>query len=614
MAAFSDANDAADFQQQPQQLNLWPSQREHFQRITGILNRYYSYYDTSETGAGKTHVTIAIAIAFRLSIFVVAPLSLIPMWGEVCGKYGVKLISALTYEKLRGSGTKCSHPYLNIVPVGEGHERYHPTQVLTDAIRDGVLVVFDEAHRLKNSNTMNHSSAHAIVNAVVGSGSRSRIACLSASPSDKADQAESLLKLMGVILLNHLYVYDRSTYEYTPTGIEQAFLYCNRINPRISASIYDRASVSRYTVKNMCYSFYTQLIKTEQCSSMKKPTMEATLSIRNMFCRVTRKEAEELLAVREKIIKDTGFDNGNGTFITERGRVLKILMGVHQHIEFIKVRIFKRLALTKLKYSPNSKVLIYVWYLQSIQKLKEELAEFNPMILQGSVSAEKRADIIAKFQRPDNEHRLIIANVRVGGVGLSLDDTDGNFPRFQLVSPAYRMTDLHQSSGRIYRGTTKSMATVRFIYAGNFREEARILLALQQKSNVARSVLYDDTGIVLPGDYEEYVESVYDIRKTLLLSLIRMKKSIENGKEESDGSSAEPINKEPINAEPKDGEYLFFKNLAAVLPVDMFYEIARNVTIPYLEDDDEENDPRTGLPCEGTGYDPVFGHPVLDKE
>ena len=397
--------------------------------------------------------------------------------------------------------------------------------------------------------------------------------------------------MMGVILLNDLYVYDRSINEYTPTGIEQAFLYCNRVDPNTSASIYDRSSVSRYTVSRMCYDFFVDIVRKHQCSSMKKPVLEAHISLRNMFCRVSRKEAEKLLAIREKIIKAIGFDSGNGRFVTERGAVLKIMMGVHQHIEFIKLRIFVRLALTRLKYTTNDKVLIFVWYTQSVTRLKEELAEYKPLILNGSVPGNKRAELISKFQQPDNEYRLLIANVRVGAVGLSLDDTDGRFPRTQLVSPAYRMTDLHQSSGRIYRGTTKSLASVRFIYAGNFKEEAKIILALQKKSNVARSVLYDDEGIILPGDYEEYNESVYDIRQAFLLSIQRMRKLLVEGKIDDD--------------EPVDPEYHFFKQMVSILPRDVIYEITIRINIPFLEDNNEEV---------VDGYDPVFGHPSLDRD
>jgi len=590
MALPPNNNGGLDFQP-PETLQLWDSQKIHFNRIITILNKHYAYYDTSETGAGKTHVTIAIAIAFRLSLFVVAPLSLIPMWERIAKKYGVKIVTAITYDKLRGIKTKCTHEYLEITQlINCGHESYRATRVLRNAIDDGILVIFDESHRLKNIKTKNHASAHAIVNAVVGSGSRSRICCLSASPADNIDQAESLLKLMGVILMNDLYIYDRSINEYTPTGIEQAFLYCNSLDPEMTYSIYDRSSVSRFTVGKMCYDFFVEIIRKHQCSSMKKPVLEASICTKNMFCRVSRGEAEELLSIRERVIKEIGYDSGNGNFVTPRGSVLKIMMGVHQHIEFIKLRIFTRLALTKLKYTTNDKVLIYVWYTQSIVRLKEELAEYKPMILNGDIPVNKRAEVISNFQRHDNEHRLLIANVRVGAVGLSLDDTDGRFPRTQLVSPAYRMTDIYQSSGRIYRGTTRSLASVIIIYAENFREEAKIIRSLQKKSKIARAVLYDDEGIVLPGDYKEYHESVYDIRRAFILSIYRMRKLLEEGK----------LNDE----EPANQEYHFFKQMVSVLPHDIIYEITIRITIPFLEENNEEV---------VKGYDPVFGHPSFDS-
>ena len=216
--------DGGDFQR----LTLWPSQSSHFNRMVEVLNQFHACYDTSETGSGKTHVALALCLAFQLKLFVVAPKSLLEMWKEKASLYGIELISVLTYETLRGSPKRCNHDFLTISNDGPGHQQFSPTDKLKNEIMDGCFFVFDEAHRAKNSKTKTHSSIHSIVSAVVGSNSRSRISFLSASPCDKKDQAKSLLQLMGLTQEPNMYVYDRSNMTYDETGINDIYRYCRR--------------------------------------------------------------------------------------------------------------------------------------------------------------------------------------------------------------------------------------------------------------------------------------------------------------------------------------------------------------------------------------------------
>ena len=562
----------------PKKLEIWPSQVEHYQRIVGILNRYYAYYDTSETGSGKTHVTIAIALTYKLSLCVIAPVSLIPMWKKTAEEYGVNLIAAVSYDGFRGG--KASGVFFD-------NDRSRPNQFVVhdqflESIDDGVLFVFDEAHRLKNTTTLSAKAAYSIVDAITSSGSRSRIACLSATPGSKKEQSESLLRLMGIVKSESLYTYDHSTRIYTPTGIKEVYEHCRQINRTAADSIYNPFDVNRSTIKDLCYRFYSEIVVAMQSSSMKKPINDIKPDIKNMFCVVRRDHSEELLEIRNNLIRKTGFDMGNGLFKLKRGDVIREMMMIYKHIEYIKLRIFYRLAITKLRYTTNSKVLIYLWYLESIHALADELKEYNPIVLTGNVKGEDRARMVEEFQKPNNDRRLIIANSTVGGVGLSLDDTHGNFPRHLFISPSFKMIDSHQSAGRVHRGTTKSNPTIRFVYSKNFIEEARLLKTLQNQSDVARGLLHDSDGVFLPGDHEEIYESVFSIRTTFLLCCQRI---ISESKEGA------------INDDNTNDEYLFWRNFVLNMPRDIIYEVALRLRIPYLEDNSEEYE----------GYDPVFG-------
>lgn len=63
------------------------------------------------------------------------------------------------------------------------------------------------------------------------------------------------------------------------------------------------------------------------------------------------------------------------------------------------------------------KLLMYVWFNDSIDKLAEQFKKLNPAQLKGSMSGKDREIQKMKFIE-DNSCRLMLANVRSGGVGI----------------------------------------------------------------------------------------------------------------------------------------------------------------------------------------------------
>lgn len=560
-------------------LSLWDSQKNHVGRIITILNRSYAYYDTSETGSGKTHVSLFICAAFRLKLFVVCPKSLIEMWSQKAKQYGIPHVEYMTYEKLRGTGRRINHKYLDIVSsFKRNHERFEPTQWFQQLVQDGIYLIFDEAHRLKTPKTSTHSAAHSLVNEIVSSNSRSRIACLSASPYDQPSHAQSVLQILGIVPDAEMYEYDYSTRSYRGSGIDKVYQYCRQINPRHADEIYFKHGVSRQTIAAMCNDFYTNIVKFVITSSMKKPKMESVIDCRNILCRVTRESSDELLKVRSKLLTRMQYDATTGIYKGERGDAMRAVMGVHKHIEFLKMNIFIRLIRAKLEYNKNAKVLVFLWYLENMKFLTDTFNEYQPLVLNGSVTGIQRADAVKKFQQHNLEYRLIISNPTVGGVGISLDDTHGDFPRYQFISPGYKMTDMYQAMGRIHRGTTKSSSQIRFVYAENFTEEITIMDRLAKKSEVTKNTLHDKEGIIMPGDLPVHRESVSELRACILFCIEERQKP--------EYSSSGTINK-----------CLPVADLLTNMIPDMVKEILLNVTIPYIEKYNESID----------GYDQVFG-------
>jgi hypothetical protein len=177
-------------------------------------------------------------------------------------------------------------------------------------------------------------------------------------------------------------------------------------------------------------------------------------------------------------------------------------------IEESKINTIARISLEILTKVPNSKVGIFVNYSSSIEKLNDLLATYNPVLLHGSITKEKRQVNIEKFQEPNLNYRVIIANLQVGSTGIDLDDKTGNYPRFALGSPNYIIQNLHQLTYRFLRRDTMSQANFRFVYGKCGRKEVSILNALARKSKVMKETLDEqvEANIKFPGEYDEEVE------------------------------------------------------------------------------------------------------------
>lgn len=109
---------------------------------------------------------------------------------------------------------------------------------------------------------------------------------------------------------------------------------------------------------------------------------------------------------------------------------------------------------------PNRKVIVIEHFKDIVTKLTEELGEYFPLLLNGSTRQNDRDVIVSKFQESNNDRRLLITSAVVGGVGLSLDDQNGGFPRTTIVMPLGNYIDYKQTLGRTYRRNTKSNSKV----------------------------------------------------------------------------------------------------------------------------------------------------------
>lgn len=112
-------------------------------------------------------------------------------------------------------------------------------------------------------------------------------------------------------------------------------------------------------------------------------------------------------------------------------------------------------------------VAIFVNFNETADALCEKLK--TRCVIRGGQSDPDREANIAAFQA--DREPIIIANIRAGGVGVSLHGTPESRTRLSIISPSDSGQDLKQALGRVWRANgAKSIQRI-FFAAGTVEEK-----------------------------------------------------------------------------------------------------------------------------------------------
>ena len=490
------------------EIKLKPHQVDHFARVMDIMNKNRAYVDTSATGAGKTYIAVKIAQVMNLKVLVVSPKSLTTKWKVVTEEYGVELVDTITYGLLRGTKNKCNHPWLT-----RSNDQFYPTREFQDLVRSGVLVVFDEIGHIKNKKAMQTKAAHALARA------SGHMALISAMPLDNIDNIECIFKMLGIVTHEGLHFYEREghkfgTGEYVMTGFDEVKSKCLKWDPDTTKKILApdgiEIPITRRNINTLAFKLYTNVVKYHISSSAAPFKIDAIQDIGNGFYKMDPNQEKLWKQEISKLKKAIGYDETTKT-ATKSG--FNSTTAILHTLETIKVDIIVREAEKVLTSNPNAKVIVVMFYLDPMNSVAKKLAKYSPLIMSGALSTRNRNTIMDKFQKATSESRLLITQIITGGEGIDLDDNHGDYPRFSFIAPTYHFQALHQATGRTYRESTKSKATIRIMYGQNTSEnaadlEAKMLTAMARKSQIAKDMLAnpDSNRLPFPDEYKSYFE------------------------------------------------------------------------------------------------------------
>lgn len=498
-----------------EEIYLKENQLPHVERLMDILIDHYCAFDMSMMGAGKTYTTSYLSLELEFAhVIVVCPASVESKWKGM-SRYGVKLHTVISYESLTSRNGKQPkhgllerHDEVNTDKSGKTERVvfFTATPLLNGLLKDGALIVFDEAQKFKNKNDRFYA-CQALAKSVHDVGGTSRFMLLSGTPIDKEEHAINMMRMMNFIRRPILAIYDKEDRVTRLYGAQELINYCRTIDANETERFLRANPFTSDNVKHVCYLMFQQILKPAITSAMPSPKLD--IDCKNGYYRITDLEDKEnLMAGIASLSLSAFFNEKTGTVAVignSFGKIQKALM----KIEKAKVNAIARVAKNQLERDPNCKVGIFYNFTESIFRTAEILKEYNPIVFYGQIKKELRQGLVDKFQEPNLNHRLFIGNIAASSTGIDLDDKYGQFPRYAFASPNYNILDLHQLTRRFVRLDTKSTAIFRFFYGDVARKETSILNALARKSGVMKDTLEGqvEEGVVFPGEYENVFEN-----------------------------------------------------------------------------------------------------------
>lgn len=489
----------------PLAVRLRPIQIEHYERVCGYLNKRHFYIDTSEPGAGKTHLTIKVAQQRGLKLLVYAPPSGLAVWDDASAYYGIEVLDLTSYQSLATRlNSQPKNGLLTRTEKEKGNPIYTPTDKLYDILKSGVIVVFDECQDLRNKNQY-YEAAMAITRCIIRGipdgkggirGTPSRFALTSGTPFSKEDNIVNMFRFTSVVTKKKLF--NRKDREH---GITEIIDYGKRYSPEATAKFLEEnpfpGSIGQ--AKIFAVQFYVNVIAPFITSNMPKDRAFEEC-IKNAFYTLSSERQKELDIAMGQLNEKIKAAEAAG----------KRLFGYESELALIdnaKREVFASEALRILTEVQNSKVCVFTQHLDPLSFVKQflETRGFKVLYIDGSVKPQQRGPIISKFQT-DPAYRVLIGTCSTCEKSISLHDTVGNAPRYMFTSPNFNAQAVHQIARRIHRDGMKSPAITYMVYGGTTEKASqdRIQRILEERSDLMKLTLPQqvEAKVLFPSDYQ----------------------------------------------------------------------------------------------------------------
>ena len=401
-------------------MTLYPHQEKMAARHVHLLRARGVTSDRSETGVGKTLSILAAAKELGVSFAVVCPKILVSHWRHWCSQLGLRPVSVAGWEAVK---------------LGKIPQLYLKGRWLKDS-NARILIIFDEAHRAKSKGTL----AQKMVAAAANQGHL--VALLSAT------LITSPLDLLGLGVPLRLVKHQKDVFTY-------ARRYGVGLNRRWGGYEDYSSTSQREELKEILDRVGTRVLRGE-IRGHRAALVQADLVDGGQEVAL----AYEALTARLKDLEQKKAAAIEAVTVRLRGR---------QAAELAKVPLFVEETLKHL--AEGARVVCFFCFHESIQTALSlfESHHISPRLIEGYTSPGERDAAQAAFNF--GSCPVLLCNIAAGGEGISLHDSDGQFPRVALLSIPESSNHLIQSLGRIDRVGSRSVGLNRILFAAGTVEE-----------------------------------------------------------------------------------------------------------------------------------------------
>lgn len=442
---------------------LRPWQVESVSKIVSSINKYKCSIDGSDLGVGKTYVACAVARELGMKMVIVCPKAVMESWRRViCNHFKMKnwLVDIINYEQLR-IGKKES----KVASFVENRKTHR--EKFTWKIGKDTLIIWDESQKLKNFKTKNSKTC---IEAF-----RQGYKMLFCSATNATNPLE--LRTVGSVLglFKGVNAYYQWCYEH---GVNKG-----RFGLEFTKDMAIRQKVLKKLHKDI---FVNRGIRLSRDTIPNFPASEITANCYNMDeadvkkINTHHKEMEmELRRLQVQIKRD-------------RASEFTAILRMRQRTELVKVPLF--LEMIEEGLEEGMSVVVFLNFTETLNAIAKRLG--TKCIFDGKVGDKERQQSVDDFQA--DKERVILVNIQSGGSGLNLNDINGKYPRLALISPSYSAVLMRQSTGRVWRDSSKSKSIQKIVFVVGTVEEQ---VCENVKSKIDNLDLLNDGDLMLKENY-----------------------------------------------------------------------------------------------------------------
>lgn len=495
---------------------LFPYQIPHKFQLLEALGVNSRILDASDTGTGKTYITISLCRDLGLRPFVICPKAVIPVWADVCKLFDVNYFGISNYEMLKNckyytenfEPAQC--PYMDVdyketTKINKKNKKKNTqTKIIssTNSTLKGIHSTSKCKINSRDSNDSTDSTDSSEISDIEDDNYVEKISKLSNKPLeetikkkepsyifhlpddviiifDEAHRCKNMTSATNKLLIglskckNKIIILSATITDkvecFRPFGLFFGFYdeprkYKLWLNNKFKALKYDKYKTNILTqnieldiIHNAIFPNYGSRMKIKELGGLFPSNSIAA----NCYYMENHNEVEEIYAEINDALR-------NLSDREKRANQLAKITYARMKIEMLKVSLYIDLATEGIEN--NYSVVIFVNYKNTMDYIGLHMDKhYDISYIMGGQSIEERQNNIDNFQ--NNRSKLMVAMIQAGGVGISLHDIHGNNPRMSIISPPFAGDIMRQCLGRIHRAGSKTPAIQKIVYIAKTYEE-----------------------------------------------------------------------------------------------------------------------------------------------